>query len=148
VSHSRPHRPQTNGKVERFNRTLNTEVISQRLFADHLQVQRAFDRWRMVYNVERPHDGLGMRTPIQRYRPSPFRMPKVLPPIEYGTNDVVVNAKHGRIDFKGRRWPVSRALWGLPVALRADPDADGRYYLYFCHHRFGMLDLNKPPVDS
>lgn len=148
VSHSRPYHPQTNGKVERFNRTLNTEVISKRLFADHQQVQRAFDRWRHVYNTQRPHDALGMQTPIRRYRPSPFRMPKILPPIEYGSGDLVLKAGYGCLTFRGRKWPVSRALWKLPVALRADPSRDGRFDLYFCHQRFGTIDLNNPAVDS
>jgi transposase InsO family protein len=148
VSHSRPHHPQTNGKVERFNRTLNTEVIGKRLFADHQHVQRAFDRWRSVYNTERPHDALGMQTPIQRYRPSPFRIPKTLPPIEYRGDDVVVKAAYGRFRFEGRWWPVSRALCRLPIALRPDPKRHGHFELYFCHQRFGAIDLNKPPVDS
>ncbi|MGJ0223553.1 IS481 family transposase [Streptococcus pyogenes] len=148
VSHSRPHHPQTNGKVERFHRSLNTEVIGQRLFADHQQVQRAFDRWRHVYNFQRPHDALQMQTPIQRYRPSPKRMPKSLPPIEYASNDIVLKVAHERIRFKGRTWPISRALTGLPIAVRPDPDVEGRYQLYFCKHRFGSIDLNRPPVDS
>ena len=149
VSHSRPHHPQTNGKVERFHRTLNTEVIGKRLFGDHQQVQRAFDRWRRIYNFERPHDGLNMQTPIQRYRPSPFRMPRQLPPIEYGSDDLVVKvAAPGRINFRGRRWPINRALSGLPIAVRANPDADGCFDLYFCHQKFGVLDLKRQPVDS
>lgn len=149
VSHSRPHHPQTNGKVERFHRTLNTEVIGKRLFADHQQVQRAFDRWRRIYNFERPHDGLNMQTPIQRYRPSPLRMPRQMPPIEYGSSDLVVKvAAPGFIHFRGRRWRISRALSGLPIAVRPDPDSDGCYQLYFCHQKFGVIDLNTRPVDS
>jgi transposase InsO family protein len=149
VSHSRPHHPQTNGKVERFHRTLNSEVISKQVFADQLHVQRAFDRWRRIYNHERPHDGLQMQTPIQRYRPSPMRMPRELPPIEYGSKDIVLKvAAPGYVRFRGMRWPITRALTGLPIALRPKPGSDGQYDLYFCHQRFGVLDLHHPPVDS
>jgi transposase InsO family protein len=149
VSHSRPHHPQTNGKVERFHRTMNTEVIGKQLFADHQQVQRAFDRWRRIYNCERPHEGLNMQTPIQRYRPSPFRMPRQLPPIEYRSDDLVVRvASPGWINFRGRRWPISRALSGLPIAVRSNPDLDGCFDLYFCHQKFGIIDLSKRAVDS
>jgi transposase InsO family protein len=148
VSHSRPLRPQTNGKVERFHRTLNTEVIGREIFADHHHVQRAFDRWRRVYNLQRPHDALAMQTPVQRYQPSRIPMPKVLPPIEYRGGDIVLTVSHDRIKFAGHYWAITRALRGLPIALRPDPDADGVYHLYFCHQRFGAIDLSKPAVDS
>jgi transposase InsO family protein len=149
VSHSRPYHPQTNGKVERFHQTMNKEVIGKRLFADHQQVQRAFDRWRRIYNFERPHDALGMQTPIERYQPSPFRMPRQLAPIEYGSQDVVVTVTpSGWIRFKGRRWPISRALSGLPIAVRPDPNAANSFELYFCHQRFGRIDVSRAPVDS
>lgn len=149
VSHSRPHHPQTNGKIERFHRTLNAEVIAGHNYADHQQVQRAFDRWRRIYNYERPHEALGMQTPVQRYRPSPFRMPRKPPAIQYRSDDIVINvAAQGYMRFKGRKWPICRALGGLPIALRTDPDADGRFDLYFCHQKFGSIDLRTKAVDS
>lgn len=145
VSHSRPHHPQTNGKIERFHRTLNDEVISASHYADHDQVQRAFDRWRPIYNCVRPHEALGLQTPIERYRPSPFPMPGKLPEIHYRSDDIVANvASPGYIRFSGRKWPISRALAGLTIALRAHPEADGVFDLYFCHQKFGEIDLQVP----
>jgi transposase InsO family protein len=149
VSHSRPHHPQTNGKVERFHRTMQQEVLNGRQFADHGQVQRAFDRWRRIYNLERPHDALGLRTPVERYRPSPLRMPRVLPSIQYQSSDTVLRVgPRSLIRFRGNTYPTSNALIGLPVAVRQDPDRDGCFDLYFCHQRFGRLDLRDKPVDT
>jgi transposase InsO family protein len=149
VSHSRPHRPQTNGKIERFHRTLDDEVIAGRHYADHQQVQGAFDRWRRIYNFQRPHEALLLDTPIHRYRPSLFRMPGKLPEIHYRSDDLVLKvAAPGSINFRGRKWRVARALAGLEIALRPNPEADGCFDLYFCHQRFAGIDLNHQAVDS
>lgn len=68
VSHSRPYHPQTNGKDERFHRTLNADVIQGKLFADLEQCQTAFDRWRTIYNTERPHEAIGLAVPARSCR--------------------------------------------------------------------------------
>ena len=149
VSHSRPNRPQTNGKIERFHRTLEVEVLAGKLYADHPQVQRDFDRWRPIYNLQRPHEALQLQTPVQRYRPSRFAFPRKLLPIEYRSDDVVltVNAS-GVTRFKGRKIQLSRSLHGQPLALRANPELDGLFDVFFCHQRVGGLDLRASPVDS
>lgn len=149
ATHSRPMRPQTNGKIERFHRTLDTEVIAGKQYVDHQQVQRDFDRWRPVYNLQRPHDALALETPVQRYTPSPFAFPSKLPPIEYRSDDAVVIVRaNGVTHFKGRTFMTSRALRGLPVAFRARPEEDGCYDVYFCHQRFAKLDFRQEPVDT
>ena len=78
VSHGRPYHPQTQGKDERFHRTLAAKAIGRRSFADLAACQRRFDGWRMVYNTERPHDALALAVPITRYRPSWRRFPETL----------------------------------------------------------------------
>ena len=144
LSHSRPAHPQTNGKDERFHRTLKAEVISTRVFEDLAHAQTHFDAWRRVYNYERPHEALQMQTPSQRYRPSARSMPATLPPIEYGPDDLVRKVQAGGwIDFKGRQIRIFESLRGQPVALRARQDLDNSFDLYFCHHKFGSIDLNE-----
>lgn len=54
VLHSRPYHPQSRGKNERFHRTLKAEVFAFKRFRDLVEVQRALDRWRTVYNLDRP----------------------------------------------------------------------------------------------
>lgn len=146
VSFSRPAHPQTNGKDERFHRTLKAEVLAGRVFADLDHAQRAFDHWRTVYNHERPHQALGMAVPASRYRPSPRPFPDTLPPIEYGDGDTVVTVKaNGLVRFRGQIWRVSKALRDLPIAIRPDTKIDGRFNLYFCHHRVALIDLAEGP---
>src|SRR5262249_24110405 len=50
VSHGRALHPQTQGKDERFHRTLDVEVIQRQIWADLRACQRRFDPWRHVYN--------------------------------------------------------------------------------------------------
>jgi transposase InsO family protein len=143
VSHSAPYHPQTNGKIERFHRSLKAEVLAGRSFADLQQTQNAFAHWRGIYNHERPHDALGLQTPAKRYRASSSSFPETLAPIEYPTEDSVVVVKwNGEVHFKGHQLRVSSALLKLPVAFRADAQHDGCYDVFFCHHRFMRLDLN------
>ncbi|MEC5398112.1 IS481 family transposase [Uliginosibacterium sp. H1] len=143
ISHSRPYHPQTNGKDERFHRSFGAEVLAGRSFESLAQAQHAFDRWRTVYNHERPHDALGLATPDTRYRPSPRRYPEQLPPIEYGPDDVVcVPKENGHFRWRGRLFKVSNALMGLPSALRPRTHEDGVFEVFFCHHPCGQIDLN------
>lgn len=144
VSHSTPYHPQTNGKLERFHRSLEREVLAGRSFVDFLSVQRAFDAWRTVYNCERPHEALAMHTPAQRYQPSVIAYHEQVPPIEYPASDIVMTVGwNGFIKFMGHRLRLSTALHRLPVALRPDREADGCFDVYFCHQRFMRLDMNQ-----
>lgn len=142
LSHSRPYHPQTNGKDERFHRSLKAEVLAGRSFENLRRVQAAFDRWRDIYNCERPHEALGLATPIKRYRPSARAYQAQLPPIEYGPDDLVVRVGwNGEVRFQGRKLRVSNALVKLPIAFRPRGDRDGCFNVYFCHHRIMCFDL-------
>jgi transposase InsO family protein len=142
VTHSAPYHPQTNGKIERFHRSLKAEVLQGRSFADMNRAQRAFDEWREVYNHVRPHDAVTLQTPSTRYAPSERNYKAVLEPIEYAPDDIVVNVKfNGWLKFKGHDLHLSSALNRLPVAFREDPKHAGRYDVMFCHHRITQLDL-------
>ncbi len=144
VSHGRPYHPQTQGKGERFHRTLKAEVLQGRHFADLSACQEAFDRWRTVYNTERPHQALGLEVPISRYAPSPRCFPETLPPIEYGDGDLVRKVgDEGKVNFKGRTFKVGRALRGYPVALRPAA-SDGVWSVWFMTHPIAQVDLRGP----
>lgn len=142
ISHSRPHHPQTNGKDERFHRSLKAEVINTRCFESFAHVQSTFDGWRRVYNHERPHDALALATPITRYRPSSIQLPQRLRNIEYATKDEVCKVGwNGELRFKDKRYKLSNALQGYPVGIRPRDAQDGVYDVFFAHHHCLTIDI-------
>jgi transposase InsO family protein len=141
VTHGRPYHPQTQGKDERFHRTLKAEVLQGRWFSGLAECQRAFDRWRHVYNHQRPHQALDMATPSERYLPSRRSFPEALPPIEYGSHDSIRKADaQGDISFKNRRIRLGKPFRGEPIALRPAAE-DGVFSIHFCTHQIGAIDL-------
>lgn len=121
-------------------------MLASRGFESLAAVQQAFERWRTVYNCERPHEALALATPVSRYAPSPRPYPEQLPPIEYGPDDAVCRVPpNGWLCVHGRRLKVSNALTGLPIAVRPHPHQDGVLDFYFCHQRFLQLDLRAEP---
>lgn len=145
VSHSRPYHPQTQGKNERFNRTLNEDVIAGRVFQRLIDCQTAFDRWRQVYNFERPHDALAGKVPASRYAPSPRAFPDRLPDITYPEGACVRKVQHaGRISYKGRELRLPKALHGYPVALQPRPEDESLIEVFFCTTPIAKIDLKSP----
>jgi putative transposase len=61
-----PGNPQKNAYVERHNRTVRYDWLSQHLFDSIAEVQEHATRWLWTYNNERPNTGLGGITPIQK----------------------------------------------------------------------------------
>jgi transposase InsO family protein len=141
LCHGRPFHPQTQGKEERFHRSLKAELLQGRSFRDCLDAQEQFDLWRDVYNLQRPHEALNMATPATRYRPSCRSFPESLPAIEYSPDCQVRQADHqGYIHFQNRNIHVSDAVAYLPVGLRPTAQ-DGIWDVYFCHQKLDQINL-------
>lgn len=141
VGHGRAFHPQTQGKDERFHRTLKAEVIQGRTFKDLNVCQFRFDDWRGVYNHERPHEALGLAVPASRYRPSVRPFPEILPAWEYGPTDAVRKvACDGAISFKGRPFDLGKAFRGEHVAVRPTVE-DGVFGIYFGVHEVARADF-------
>jgi transposase InsO family protein len=142
VIHSRPYHPQSRGKNERFHRTLKAEVFALARFGNLAAVQRALDRWRAVYNLDRPHEALHQDVPASRYRPSPRAMPDRLPQVDYDEHEIVrsVSTTRAYVSFKGKLWKVPQAFCGERLAIRP-LTTDGRYGVFFAAHQVATIDL-------
>lgn len=143
LSHSAPYHPQTQGKDERFHRTLKLELLQRYGFNSIQQCQVGFDRWRDEYNLVRPHQALGQLPPVSRYQPSGRLYPDQLPSIEYPAEDEVRIVRNtGRIKYNGSEHFVGEGLRGQPVAIRPTK-ADGVVEVFYCAQLIRELDIRK-----
>jgi transposase InsO family protein len=87
-----PGKPQQNGRHERMHLTLKVETASPPAMSFQMQ-RRRFDRFRLTFNEERPHEALGYAIPSSRYAPSPRPYPRELglPPPPPGSYRVLTN---------------------------------------------------------
>lgn len=143
VSHSRPRHPQTQGKDERFHRTLKLELLSRRGFNSLESCQRAFDEWRDRYNQLRPHEALGQQVRANRYRASGRPFPTTVPPVEYPLGDATSKVRaNGQFCFEKRDFYAGEGLKGEFVAVRPTK-TDGLFKVYFCNVELQEIDLRK-----
>lgn len=143
VTHGRPYHPQTQGKDERFHRTLNAELLQWNKFADAKVAQCGFDRYRTEYNEDRPHEALGMQVPAERYEPSKRAYPETLPEIEYGPDTKVRRVDvTGHLSFQGKEYRVGKGLRGELVGLKPT-EQDVVWDVYFCQHVIGRINQSE-----
>lgn len=142
VIHGRPFHPQTQGKDERFHRTLKADLLARHDWPDLLATQRRFDDYRRLYNYERPHQAIGMEVPAERYRTSARGMPSQVSSPEYDTGEIVRRVKSkGEITFRNRFIYVGRAFYREWIALRplAEP---GQWRVCFGAIEIGRIDVS------
>ena len=140
VLHGRPYHPQTQGKEERFHRTLKLEVLQGRTFDDLSHTQGRFDPWRTMYNHERPHEALGMGVPASRYQVCSRAYPAVSMPFEYdSTFEVRKVDREGRIVFHNHEYYVGKAFSLKRVGIRSS-GVDGEWAVYYRTFRVSTLD--------
>jgi transposase InsO family protein len=143
VCHGRPYHPQTQGKVERFHRTLKEDLLERHAFITLEQTQSLFDQWRLLYNTVRPHDALELQPPASRYRPSNQAFVDPLPPVTYGPGEQTRKVDDsGKISFRNRRFHVGKAFRHQVVAIRETADAQ-HFAVHFGEHLITVLEFIK-----
>lgn len=124
---------------------MKAEALSGPPFDDLGCAAAALQRWRHVYNTERPHEALGLKVPSDRYRPSPRAFRETVEPFDYAPDDKVRRVQQdGWISFKGKPFRLPKAFRGKEIALRPTA-ADGVFEIFFRHQPIKTLDIwNKP----
>lgn len=124
-----PGRPEENGIHERMHLTLKQEACRPPS-ANRRAQQRRFNQWRRQFNEQRPHEALGMKRPIERYRVSERRYPRPLVEPTYPEGYQLRRVRsNGEIKWCGRKRFVGTVFKGVPVGVkRVDP---GRSRVYF-----------------
>lgn len=139
--HGRPYHPQTQGKEERFHRTLKQELINYEQFYDHEHCQKRFNQWREKYNCIRPHESLEFKTPAELYNPSTRIYPEKMPVYDYFTTDIKRKVQeNGIITFKNQDFRVGKAFISEFVALRKTPE-EKIFEVYFCNQLIRTITL-------
>ena len=117
--HGRLIHPQTQGKIERFHRTLKKEAL--RVTPANMEEARLrLDNWRWIYNEMRPHHSLGLKKPSSVYQPStrPYYEPK---PYIYDEGARVIKVNNwGYIRFGPMQLFLSEAMANAHVEIRFD----------------------------
>ena len=110
--------PQTQGKVERLNGTVASELRYHGVPRYLRDCPGALAKMRATYNHERPHEALGMQRPAQRYRSSTRAYQEQLRAWDYPLGSEVRRLDTGgMLSIAGRRWFVCEALAGQRVAV-------------------------------
>ena len=63
--YTRPYRPQTNGKIERFWKTIETDLLEDMVFDSLEHLQNELEQYLYYYNHERPHQGINGLNPVE-----------------------------------------------------------------------------------
>lgn len=117
-----PGHPEQNGSHERMHRTLKRETTRPPAASRSTQQER-FDRFRGIYNEQRPHEALGQRPPAELYRPSVRPYPAKMPEPDYPGHFEVRSVRGtGMIKWQGEFLFVSEALIGERVGLEETGD--------------------------
>jgi putative transposase len=139
-----PGKPEQNGRHERMHLTLKKETATPPAETIRGQ-QKRFDEFRKEYNQERPHEGLGMRTPASLYEASSRIYPARLIDPEYG-REYVIRRVGGRGEFRweGSKIYLCRALVGELIGIRAETDRIWK--IYFGKEELATFDAHTQRV--
>jgi transposase InsO family protein len=131
--------PQTQGKIERYHRTLDERSRHRGLPETHAEWLAWSVQFRQEYNHERPHEALAMKLPAEVYTRANLRSYEAVPrEWEYSGGEVRRLNSQGSVAWEGQRYFVCEAL--ADERVRVD-EVDGKLVVTFRHMTIREIDL-------
>ena len=137
--HGRIMHPQTQGKIERFHRTMKNEALRE--MPDNLsQADKILQVWRWKYNELRPHSALGMRTPASVYVPS-NRPYHVTEPYTYNEGAKLIKVNNwGYLRFGPIRVFLSETM--ADTYLKIQEGENDTFWIVYRNFRIAVIDAH------
>jgi transposase InsO family protein len=138
--HGRFFHPQTQGKIERFHRSMKNEVLQFRRLLNLADAIQVLEQWKIMYNCERPHEALGDRCPAQVYTSSQRTYLEKTPFFEYGSEYHVRKIDNwGFLRFAAYRIYISETFIGTHVQLVPKESEDS---VLVCYRNFIIAKID------
>jgi transposase InsO family protein len=140
--HGRIMHPQTQGKVERFHKTMEDELLKHREFRDIEEFKDEVLAWKEKYNNVRPHEALDNKCPAQVYEKSALKYDPTVKPYDYDYSLTVKKAnKYGYILLNGNHIFVSETLAKHYLAVQPDSENENIVNIIYRNYQIGKIDL-------
>lgn len=138
--HGRCRHPQTQGKIERFHRTMKDELLRHHTFENIEDANKSLQSWRDKYNNLRPHEALAMRCPAEVYTPSDRVYVDDVRRYEYGGEYHVIKVNTwGYVRFAGWQIYLSETMRGEYIEFRPNPHGDS---FIACYRNFKIAEFD------
>ena len=138
--HGRIKHPQTQGKIERFHRAMNQELLKHYTPKDISDAERVFNDWRNCYNNERPHEALGMKCPSDIYVPSKRTYRDQVDKYEYSGKYHVIKVNNwGYVRFD--RWQIYLSETMIDERIEFRPNPNGDTFIA-CYRNFAIGEFD------
>ena len=138
--HGRIKHPQTQGKIERFHRTMKQELLNHTTIANIEDAQNKLSGWREKYNNIRPHEALGRKRPGDVYEPSQRQYNEKIEKYEYGGEHHVIkvnNWGYARFD----KWQVYLSETMRDQYIEFRPTLSGETFIA-CYRNFKIAEFD------
>ena len=138
--HGRIKHPQTQGKIERFHRAMNQELLKHYTPKDLADAERVFNEWRNCYNNERPHEALAMKCPSDIYVPSERSYRDTVKKYEYSGQYHVIKVNNwGYVRFDCWQIYLSETMVNEHIEFRPNPNRDT---FIACYRNFAIGEFD------